>query len=324
MNLPVTEAPPSALAPQAPPAAHIANLWWIMLALGTVVWLLVMALLAWGLWRRRDPLLAEAPARGEPERALPGGQNAWLLGGGVLLPAVVLVTLLVLMLGVMRAIASVTPSSEIVVELTGRQFWWEVRYPNHSIVTANEIRIPVGVPVQVRLTSADVIHSFWAPQLHGKIDLMPGRTNVWALQADRVGEYRAECAEFCGVQHAKMHLIVVAETAEDFAAWTEAQQQPAPEPANPETLAGQQVFLGSACINCHTVRGTPANGLTGPDLTHLASRRSLGAGILPNTRGHLGGWIADPQALKPGNLMPASDLSSEELNLLLVYLESLR
>ncbi|MGQ0603931.1 MAG: cytochrome c oxidase subunit II [Anaerolineales bacterium] len=321
-----SETAPSALAPQGPAAAQIAGLWWIMLGLSTIIFLLVMGLLAWGLWRKR-PIPANGSMRAlrdESESALPGGANTWIMGGGVILPVIVLTGLLVLTLGAMRAIARVSPSQEIVIEVIGHQWWWEIRYPNHGFTTANEIRIPVGQPIELQLTSNDVIHSFWAPELHGKMDLVPGRTTTWVVQADQVGDYRAECAEFCGLQHAKMHLIVVAEPPDKLAEWLANEQQEAVKPASDAERSGQQVFLGSACANCHAIRGTNASGVVGPDLTHLASRRTLAAGALPNTRGHLAGWIIDPQNLKPGNLMPPTQLSGEELNALLAYLESLK
>jgi cytochrome c oxidase subunit 2 len=174
------------------------------------------------------------------------------------------------------------------------------------------------------LTSDDVIHSFWVPELNGKLDLNPEQTNALVIQADAPGEYRGQCAEFCGIQHAKMALLVVAEPPDAYAAWVTQQQQDAPAPLDEQTEFGQQVFLGSACVYCHTVRGTNASGVLGPDLTHLASRRTLAAATTPNTRGHLAGWIVDPQGIKPGNKMPPTDLAADELQALLVYLESLQ
>jgi cytochrome c oxidase subunit 2 len=238
------------------------------------------------------------------------------------MPVVVLVGVYALSLGTMRAIRG-QGSDEVVIDVIGHQFWWEVRYPNQEIVTANEIHIPVGEPVALRLTSADVIHSFWVPELHGKLDLTPGLTTHLLLQADQPGEYRGQCAEFCGVQHARMGLLVIAGTRADFDAWVARQQLPAAPPTDEVAIAGQQVLLGSSCVYCHTVAGTNATGTLGPDLTHLASRRTLAAATVPNTRGHLAGWIIDPQAIKPGNKMPPTNLSAEELLALLAYLETL-
>lgn len=173
------------------------------------------------------------------------------------------------------------------------------------------------------MSSGDVIHSIWIPELHGKIDMIPGRSNSLVIIADQPGEYRGQCAEFCGTQHAKMHFIVVAEPEDRFAAWLERQAQPANEPSNALQLQGREIFLGSGCVYCHTVAGTNANSNFGPDLTHLASRRTLAAGILENNRGNLSGWILNPQVIKPGNKMPPHALSGAELNALLAYLESL-
>lgn len=209
------------------------------------------------------------------------------------------------------------------VQVSGHQWWWEVRYPQQGFATANEIHIPVGQPIRLELTSADVVHNFWVPELHGKIDMTPGKVNTLWLQADQAGVYRGKCAEYCGTQHAKMELIVVADPPEQFGAWLARQQQPAPEPAELLAQQGQQVFLRSSCVYCHAVRGTSANSTFGPDLTHLASRRTLGAGALENITGNLAGWITNPHSIKPGNKMPAVVLAPEDLNALLAYLATL-
>ncbi|HXW00915.1 MAG TPA: cytochrome c oxidase subunit II, partial [Anaerolineae bacterium] len=223
----------------------------------------------------------------------------------------------------MVALAATNTLDEVIVEIEGNQWWWEVNYPLQEFTTANEIHIPVGPPVELKVTSIDVIHSFWVPELHGKIDLIPGQTNSFWLQADEPGVYYGECAEFCGIQHAKMALVVVAQPEAEFTAWLEQQQQPAAQITEATLLEGQQIFLGSACISCHTVKGTNATGDLGPDLTHLASRLTLAAGTLENNQNNLAGWIIDPQNIKPGNLMPSTDLSENELQALLAYLESL-
>lgn len=322
---PVSEVP-SILNPAGPAASDIAGLWWLLFWASVAVLALVFGLLGWALWRRRARPTDEPGrfVRGLPERALPGGERTWVIGGGIVFPTGVLVGVLAATLVTMRSVADVVPSSDVVIEIIGHRWWWEVRYPNQGFVTANEIRIPVGQPIELRLSSADVIHSLWIPALHGKMDLIPGRTTSLVLQADEAGDYLGQCAEFCGTQHARMHLIVVAESAENFEAWLGDQQADSAEPVSDEERRGQQVFLGAACVYCHTVRGTNAAGHVGPDLTHLASRRTLGAGIMPNNRGHLAGWILDPQALKPGNLMPATPLTGEDLNSLLTYLETLK
>jgi cytochrome c oxidase subunit 2 len=203
-------------------------------------------------------------------------------------------------------------------------WWWEVRYPDHEVTTANEIYIPAGQPVNFRLTTNDVIHSFWVPELNGKIDMIPGKTNTLWLQAAEPGIYRGLCTEFCGLQHAKMQYLVIAVPPNAFAQWVEQQRQPAPAPTDETTRLGQQIFLGSACVYCHAIRGTNASGQLGPDLTHIASRRTLGAGILPNNRGTLGGWTINSQHIKPGNRMPPMNLSGAELQALLDYLATLQ
>jgi cytochrome c oxidase subunit 2 len=216
---------------------------------------------------------------------------------------------------------------EFVVEVTGRQYWWEVRYrdvrPQLEFETANELRIPVGRRVVVRLRSKDVIHSFWVPGLQGKMDLIPGRANAIVLTAAQPGVWRGQCAEFCGVQHAKMAFTVVAEPPERYEAWAARQRTDAPTPADSAGLADRDSFLASGCVLCHAVRGTPAHGDRGPDLTHLASRLTLAAGTLPNTRGHLYGWVADPQAIKPGSLMPPVPLDARDLHAIVRYLSTL-
>jgi cytochrome c oxidase subunit 2 len=211
----------------------------------------------------------------------------------------------------------------LTIEVIGHQWWWEVRYPEQQLVTANEIHIPVGQPVTLKLTSADVIHSFWVPELHGKRDLIPGRVNDFWLQADEAGDYWGLCAEFCGTQHAKMLFVLVAEPPEMFEQWVAAQQTAAAEPTDTLTQQGFDIFMEAECGTCHQIRGTPASGDFGPDLTHFASRLTLGAGAARNTRGTLAGWVVDPHGIKPGNLMPSSDVSGKDLQPLLAYLESL-
>ena len=306
---------PSIMNPGGPAAATIARLGWIVFALGGAVYLGVMLLLLIALFRRRNRDLQEQQQAGD-------GRNM-VIFGGVVFPAVILVIVYGLTLNTMAALRTPATVDDLVVEVVGHQFWWEVKYPNQHFTTANEIHLPVGQPVTVKLFSDDVIHSFWVPELHGKLDLVPGHVNSFWLQADEAGEYWGECAEFCGIQHAKMQLVVVAEPEAEFLAWIEQQQQPAPEPVDPLVQEGQQIFLGSDCVNCHTVAGTNATGDLGPDLTHLASRRTLAAGTLDNNRGQLAGWIIDPQHVKPGNLMPPTALSGAELQALLAYLETL-
>ena len=221
-----------------------------------------------------------------------------------------------------------TDENALTIEVTGHQWWWEVRYddptPSNIFTTANEIHIPVGVPVVIQLKSTDVIHSFWVPNLAGKKDAIPGKSSSVWLRADRAGVYRGQCAEFCGMQHAHMAFTVVAEPPEQFQAWLASQRRPATEPATDAERRGQQVFLSSPCIMCHAVRGTQANAAYAPNLTHVASRGSIAADTLPNTREHLSGWVSNSQAAKPGNLMPPMSLTPEDLQSVVEYLQSLK
>lgn len=308
---------PSALDPQGPAAANIEGLWWIMFWLGAAVFVAVTALLLLIVFihRRQEQL--------DPDLQAPD-HRSWVWWGGAIIPFLILATVLFFTLRSHIALANPPTEPVAVIEVVGWRWWWEVRYPDQQIVTANEIHIPVGEPVLLRLTAGDVIHSFWVPELHGKMDMIPGKTNTLWLQADEPGVYRGICAEFCGMQHAKMHYMVVAQSADDYAAWLEEQRQPAAEPDSAALQQGQQLFFQADCAFCHAISGTAANGRIGPDLTHVASRQTLAAGTLPNNRGSMGGWITNPQHIKPGNLMPPTRLNSEELQLLLDYLASLQ
>lgn len=301
----------SALDPAGHQAEAIAGHWWFFLAVCTVVYVIVAAALLWALLPR---------ARSDRRAPL-----AVSISAGI---TVTIVFVLVLhAVWTARTLGSIAERDMPVIEVTGHQWWWEVSYLHGEtpvLRTANEMHLPVGQAVALDLKSRDVIHSFWVPKLHGKVDMIPGRVNRILVRADRPGVFRGQCAEFCGLQHAHMGLVVVAQPRDEYDRWLREQRLPAPEPANDETRRGREVFVSGQCAVCHTVRGTTAFGNTGPDLTHLASRRTIAAATLPNTRGHLGGWIADPQAIKPGNRMPPSHFESEDFNALLAYLESLR
>jgi cytochrome c oxidase subunit 2 len=227
-----------------------------------------------------------------------------------------------------RHLSAYSQEQAFTVELTGHQWWWEVRYPNSDpsqiVVTANEIHIPVGKPVMIRGTSTDVIHSFWVPTLNGKRDLIPSRITVEYIEADHPGIFRGQCAEFCGLQHAHMSLMVIAEPAEQFNAWMAAQRLPAPEPTTDAERRGKDVFEHAPCTNCHAIRGADAFGQVAPDLTHVGGRRTIAAGTLPNTPGHLAAWIADSQVYKPGNKMPPIVLDAQDVQPVMAYLESLK
>ena len=314
------------LDPQGPRADKIAALWWIMLTLGTLVFVAVMALLAAALWRARRNR-AEAADDRPTSRFDTQLDDRLVIGGGVIVPTVILVGLLIVTLWSMSALAEPddgeASDAPLVIEVTGFQWWWEARYPESGVVTANEMHIPTGRTVEIRVRTADVIHSFWVPQLQGKIDMIPGHTNVIWLEADEPGVYRGQCAEFCGLQHALMDFHVVAESPEVFAGWVALQQQPAVEPTDPLAVDGQALFGTYRCLECHTIRGTDFDGQTGPDLTHLMSRDWIVSGLLRNNAGTLGGWIVDAQHIKPGNLMPSFELTAEELQAFLAYLTTL-
>jgi cytochrome c oxidase subunit II len=308
-----------ALAPAGPGAARIADLWWLMLGVTGAGAAIAIGALVWAALRRRARDREAAPPSPGEDRVI------LILGGAV--PAAILLGLLVASFRVGAQVAHPPGEPAVTIDVIGHQFWWEVRYPDHGVVTANEIHVPAGAPVRLRLTSADVIHSFWVPELHGKMDLLPGKLNEFWIQADAPGVYRGQCAEFCGVQHALMALLVVAEPPGEFDAWLAGQRRLQEPPDDPVLRRGLEVFVEARCVACHAVRGvTPplATGQVGPDLTHLASRRTLGAAILENNRGNLAGWILDPQPLKPGNRMPASPLEPDELHALLAWLETLR
>jgi cytochrome c oxidase subunit 2 len=317
----LTARQPSALDPHGPAAAEVASLWWAMLAIAAAVFVLVLVLLLLPLFRRRRMPLAEGgPLRDAP----PVHATGWVVGGGAIMPAVVLAGVFIASLIVMRDVQPPARASALPIEVIGHRWWWEIRYPGRNVVTADELHLPVGIPAKLRLESADVIHSLWVPQLNGKTDLIPGQTNTMWLQADEPGRYYAKCAEYCGDQHAHMSLMVVAESEGQFNAWLARQRRPALPAGSPASLAGQRVFLEHSCAYCHTIRGTPALGRAGPDLTHVASRSTLAGGAFDNTRGNLAGWIQNPDVLKPGTLMPAVGLSGPDVQAIVAYLEGLR
>jgi cytochrome c oxidase subunit 2 len=291
-----------------------------MLAAAVLTFVLVTGALLWAAYRRRD---GEEPA-GDPAR-----QRRLARAVGVGTAGTILVVFAILILdGAVSHATGGAPPNALGIIVTGHQWWWEVQYPGAGpadrVTTANEIHIPVGRPVVVELRSSDVIHSFWPPSLSAKRDLIPGRPNSLRLQADRPGVYRGMCAEFCGYQHAKMGFLVVAEPVDRFERWLAKERAGAAAPADSLARRGQEVFLGSSCPLCHTVSGTAAGGRVGPDLTHLAARRTIAAGTRRNVRGNLAGWILDPQGMKPGAKMPPTVLSAGDLVALVAYLESLR
>jgi cytochrome c oxidase subunit 2 len=311
------------LASAGPQAQHVEALWWLTLGICLVVFVAILAAVAWALLRAPRGDGATPPDisfLGVRER-----RAELAVGAAVAVSALGLVALILASFVTDRALAGIgAPALQI--DLTGHRWWWDARYDDQDkskiFTTANELHIPVGKPVLLRLKADDVIHSFWVPNLSGKKDMIPGREATITLQADKPGVYRGQCAEFCGVQHAKMALLVIAE--EDYESWAAAQRKPAAEPADAQQKQGRELFVKGRCGMCHAIQGTPANARRAPDLTHFASRKTIGAGAVPNSVGHLAGWILDPHSIKPGVNMPANPMAPEDLHALLAYLESLK
>lgn len=307
-------------------AAHIKDIWHLMLVVCGVMYALVLAFLAAAIWRSRRALAGPPVAEGY-ESAAERPMQKTLIGWSVL----IVLGLAVLAVGsfmVDRRLALADIDNALHIKITANQWWWQVEYQDpvaqRQVVTANELHLPAGRPVVIELQSQDVIHSFWIPNLAGKMDLIPGRTNTLAINPRRVGEYRGQCAEFCGLQHAQMALDATVESPAAFAAWYEAGLKPGAEPTTPQQVRGRDLFLNTACAGCHAVNGTDAGGQTGPDLTHLASRKMLAAGALPMSRDALTRWLHDPQAIKPGNHMPVVDMAPTDQAAVVAYLESLK
>lgn len=307
----------SALDPQGAPAIHVEHLIIGITIVCAVVWLLVMIVLGWALLRKRSGDTSQSR-----ERTL-----TMTVASAVAATVIIIAGLTVASFYTTRSIG-LPENAALTITVRGQQWWWQVIYadadPALSFQTANEIHIPVGQDVRLQLESADVVHSFWVPSLAGKQDLVPGRSNSLLLRAERPGIYRGQCAEFCGLQHTHMAMMIVADEPADYQRWAAAQRENGAIPTDPDPVAGKIAFLAKLCAACHTVRGTPATGTTGPDLTHIGSRQTIAAGLLETTRGSLAAWIADPQTLKPGNNMPMVPLTSVELRDISAYMESLK
>ncbi len=316
-----------ALQPFAPKALAIAELgslfFWICLA----VFLLVVGAAVWAFARgaRRGHGSELTPLRPSPEgeRRLSHAVTA-----STLVSLLLLAVLLVASIATGRDLDGIRAQKPVRVKITAHQWWWQIEYPgtrpDEQVTTANELHIPAGRPVELELTSADVIHSFWLPNLDGKYDLIPSHFVKAVISADRVGTYAGRCAEFCGYQHAHMDLLLIAQTPSEFEAWLAAQREPAAEPKTTGQRRGREVVESGACALCHTIAGTKALGGTGPDLTHLASRRTLAAGAAVRDPAALASWIQNPQRLKPGSQMPTIDLAAADLAAVVEYLETLR
>jgi cytochrome c oxidase subunit 2 len=306
----------NALDPQSPQARAIYDLGIVSTIVFVLIFVLVAGAIVYAIFRFRGH-------EGEPDpRQFAGSEKVEIIW--TVIPFLIVVFLFVLTLrGMNQADPPPAPSPDLVV--IGHQFWWEAQYPATGAVTANEIHIPVGKALSVRLDSKDVLHEFWVPQLTRKMSTVPGQPNHIWLQADKPGTYIGQCSEFCGTQHAWMRILVVADEPSKFEKWQQAQSQPAPAPTNDIAAKGLTVFQTSTCINCHAIRGvTGADADAAPDLTHVASRRQLGSGILENTPANLRLWLKNPQHIKPGVFMPDFNFTEQELDALTGYLGTLR
>jgi len=313
----------SILEPQGPAARALAEIGWPVLIGVLLVTAIMWGLLLWVVLRRRGSFEDRAAASAD------GTGTPWILVGGFAVPVAVLAVVFVATLGSLKAFPVHEPDHVAPhIRIVGRQWWWEIEYlyggVHDRVRSATELHIPAGEPVDIELVTRDVIHSFWVPELHGKVDLLPHMRTRIRIQADRPGVYRGKCAEFCGTQHTNMVFHVIAEERPAFDAWLARERQPAAEPVSPEAQQGRAVFATRACAACHTVRGIGARGLVGPDLTHFGSRRWI-AGPMPNNDAYLRAWVTHAQSLKPGVVMPSMfDFTSEELHGLTAYLRQLK
>jgi cytochrome c oxidase subunit 2 len=309
--------PLSYLDDSSPAGRPIASLGWGLTAISVAVCLVVAGLLVFSIWRRRG--LGDGEIRPVDDRL----SIRWI-GAGVAVSTVFLLGAAVWTLATVRSIGEPAGAARLTIDVIAQDWWWAARYrstdPSRQFTTANELVIPVGVPVRVNLTSQDVIHSFWVPKLGGKMDVIPSRTNVTWLEADTVGAYRGQCSEFCGLQHANMAFDVRAVSQADFDGWWNHQLQPAAGAGNDP---GLKTFM-VRCAVCHTIRGTPAGGILGPDLSHFGSRETIAAGLLPNTPANLSHWINNTQTIKPGAKMPELDMLASEISDVTNYLEGLK
>jgi cytochrome c oxidase subunit 2 len=312
-----------ALDPHSHATTDIANLFWVMTAVsfGGLALVTGMLVFAWARRRRRGFVA-------DPDDPHPGERAGWwmVIGMGVVFPLTVIVALFIVSDGAIINVtqAPAVSSTAMTVEAIGHQWYWEFRYSGTKAVTADELHIPVDTRINLVATTADVIHSFWVPELNRKIDTIPGQRNRILLYANKTGVYRGQCAEYCGLQHAHMGMLVFVQPKARFRTWLAQQAAPAAAPKTPLEQRGEDVFLNGACSSCHAIRGTSAAGFVGPDLTHLASRTTLAGVTIPNRRDDLARWIVDSQHFKPGNQMPNIQLGGAQLRALVSYLETLR
>jgi cytochrome c oxidase subunit 2 len=309
---------PSTLDPQGDEAKRIAGVWWLMFGLATVVYVVVAGFVIAAALRGRR---GRGKAPGERERTVRDDVFIWT--GGIIVPVLILALLAVVTVHTGGALRH-SKQGELRVEVVGERWWWRVQYRDPSFETANEIHLPVDRPVAIGLDSSNVIHSFWVPQLAAKVDTIPGQHNVLRFTPERIGVYRGLCAEFCGIQHARMQFLVIVESPTDFGRWVARRTNPAAEPTSELAARGRAVFEHEACAGCHTVDGTGAQGSLGPNLTDIGSRSTIAGATIDNTRSNLVDWITNPQDQKPGVLMPPAVVSHDDVLAIVAYLESLR
>lgn len=316
--------PRSTLSPGGPASGNISWLEWAVLITFLVVSFIMWLLLLWAATRRRGSLASHEPWN-------VGGGQRWIVVGGFVIPFIVLTVFFLLSTVSMKSfpVHDGDYMHHPQIQIIGHQWWWEVHYLGHpedrEFTTANEIHIPVGRPIDIELTTGDVIHSFWVPKLHGKVDLVPGVRNYIRIQADSAGNYSGQCGEYCGEQHAHMQLLVVAQPEEDYDAWYTQQLNPAAEPTTAEASHGRDVFMAAACSFCHQIRGTEAHGYVAPDLTHLATRQYIAANSYANNTANLEAWVTHAQSLKPGAEMPdIAAFNGTDLRALVAFLQQLK
>jgi cytochrome c oxidase subunit 2 len=316
-----------------PAAVRIGHLEWLMTVLFVVITVIMWVLFGFAFYRRRGTLAEHEPIE-------TSGGEAWIAIGGLAIPLAVLTVLFVLGLGLLRDFpihgmhganmqGAMARSMKPDILIVGHQWWWEIHYlsddPSQEVVTANELHLPAGKPINIRLETRDVMHSFWVPALHGKVDLIPGQPNYLRVIASQPGQYFGQCAEYCGEEHARMRILAIVQPPDEYEAWLDAQRKPAAEPTSDQAKAGEKLFLGGPCSNCHEVRGSSAGGTVAPDLTHIGSRQMIASDMYRNNDGYLEAWITHAQSLKPGCLMPnITQFSGPQLQDLIAYLRQLQ
>ena len=304
---------PSILHTHGSEAERIAGIWWLMFGLGAAVYAIVAFFIVWAIVR----------GRGSEKREGPVSDNGWIVWGGVVVPVVILGVLAVVTVQATSQLRK-PEANALQVQVVGKRWWWAVSYPGTQYATANEIHLPAGRPVEIHLDSDNVIHSFWVPELAGKVDMIPGQHNVLRFTPKTPGTYIGECAEFCGVEHARMGFVVIVQTVTDFDRWLAREELTPSAPDGEAATEGEVAFMKQACAGCHTIRGTPAQGTVGPDLTDFGARSTIGARTVENTPPNLAKWIVNAPSMKPGALMPPLELSSTDVNNIVTYLEGLK